>query len=187
MRAFLALALDSTGIAFLRGYATALRAHAWARQVRWTAEATWHVTLRFLGEVTPAQIALLQADLAQRTLAISAPIVRITPPIFFPDPAHPRVVAARVMMNDALRALYQVCEQAAVRIGLPPERRGFRAHITLGRCKDGFPRHASLALPSAEVEINARALTLFQSDLKPSGPVYTELAVFALASPNRAE
>lgn len=181
MRAFLALTLDPPVLAFLREYMQPLGAYPWAHHVRWTSETTWHVTMRFLGEVTPTQAESLKLDLAQRAPALTAPVVRITPPVFFPSSARPRVVAAKVTTNAALQALHQACERAATSTGLPPERRDFRGHITLGRCKDDFPSPAPLDLPPAAIAMTAQALTLFRSDFKPHGSVYTELAAFALS------
>jgi 2'-5' RNA ligase len=61
-------------------------------------------------------------------------------------------------------------------LGWQPERRPFRAHLTLGRVKDVKPA-ASLALPwGRQVDAPSfaiTAVTLYQSVLRPEGAVYT--------------
>jgi 2'-5' RNA ligase len=77
-----------------------------------------------------------------------------------------------------MHALQRACEDAARRERFDPEERAFKPHLTLGRWKDRAPRPT---LPAADLG-TARIdhLTLYRSDLRPDGAVYTPLRVFDL-------
>jgi 2'-5' RNA ligase len=72
--------------------------------------------------------------------------------------------------------------------GFPREARDFHGHLTLGRftqaagdgVADGMSVYASKRFGSFQV----RELVLFQSDLQPTGAVYTALAKAALRGPS---
>jgi 2'-5' RNA ligase len=83
-------------------------------------------------------------------------------------------------MPAAAAALQAACEKAAVASGFEPETRAFHPHLTLGRWRDRAPRP-----PLPEVDLGkarVRELVLFRSDIRPSGSIYTPLAVFPLGS-----
>lgn len=55
MRAFLALVPDAAALEVLRAYQQQLVQTPWAHQVKWVSANHWHLTVRFLGEITNAQ------------------------------------------------------------------------------------------------------------------------------------
>jgi 2'-5' RNA ligase len=81
-------------------------------------------------------------------------------------------------------------ESAARSIGKPPEERAFSPHLTLGRVKnDASPAdilNLGAALNSIKVgsagEFMVTQFTIFRSDLRPQGPLYSVLAQFNLLS-----
>ncbi|MFN3485621.1 MAG: RNA 2',3'-cyclic phosphodiesterase [Planctomycetota bacterium] len=102
----------------------------------------------------------------------------------FPERGAPRIVWAGCAGDAAALAdLAAAIERAAQTVGVPPERRPFAAHLTLGRVRS--PRGA--AALRAAIERHARAefgtdepaaAVLYRSTLTPSGPVYEPLAEF---------
>lgn len=181
MRTFIALVPDASALRILREHFTTLRRETWAKHIRWTAEPTWHLTLRFLGEISSAQAAQI-AHLLRQAAPKHPPFdVTFSAPMWFPTPAHPRVVACMCLPSPALNALAHVCEAAAQSIGLAPEPRGFRGHITLGRVADGFLRgENAIHQKGMGGAWLAGAVTLFKSDLLRTGAVYTNLGDFEL-------
>jgi 2'-5' RNA ligase len=89
-------------------------------------------------------------------------------------------------LSGPLHTVWQHCEQAAQAAGLPAEVKPFHPHITLARIKE---RHPSVDLTQAIAaeqsfsagEFAVRAVSLFQSELTPRGPVYTRLEEFRFA------
>ena len=99
----------------------------------------------------------------------------------FPDLKNPRVVWVGVCgMVDPLIKLQQSLQENLDLIGFPKEKRRFKAHLTLGRIKTKVPRErlqgAIQKYQSFQTEaFVADRITLFKSDLKPSGAIYTRL------------
>ena len=66
-------------------------------------------------------------------------------------------------------------------LGFAPDKRAFHPHVTLARLREPKPVR-ELVLPLAEqvfAETRLDAITLFESETKPTGPVYRELAQLA--------
>ena len=89
---------------------------------------------------------------------------------------------------DVLTALVTQIDQAVVSVGFPSEDKPFRPHLTVARVKKDHRRvgemlEASGAFTDALYfgRFRAERVTLFRSDLRPGGSVYTPLwdAAFA--------
>ena len=132
-----------------------------------------HLTLRFLGPTSPAQIETLRPLLAAAAAACPPAEVRVAGIGTFPERGSPRVLWLGLDVPPTILELQRACERAARAAGFEREVRPFRAHLTLGRWRDRAPRPD---LPAADLgTTRLDALVLFQSDLKPDGAVYTPL------------
>ncbi len=185
LRAFLALDFDDDALGVLSTYLRQLRASPWANDVRWVSPDNLHLTLRFLGDITPAQVtgyaSALRKGLAHIANLSSLTLV-VSPPRLFPRPSRPRLIACLIESNPTLAELAALAERCAIGIGLAPERRPFNGHITLGRLRDSFPRDAALPERGSAAHFHPGAITLYRSDLNPQGAVYTALHTFSLTS-----
>jgi RNA 2',3'-cyclic 3'-phosphodiesterase len=146
--------------------------------LRWARPEGMHLTLRFLGDATPDEIdhmATLLKPVAAATEAIEATVAGLG---LFPDRGRPRVLWLAISADEPLLRLQASCEAAAVAAGFPREPRPFRAHLTLGRWRDRVPRSS---LPVVGLGPTRFAtLTLFKSDLRAGGSVYSTLARWRL-------
>ncbi len=101
--------------------------------VRWTTEAQWHVTLRFVGPVEAESAAALRGSLSE--VAAGCPPVTAR--------AGPRVEVLRagiwVLPVGGLEALAGAVEGATASVGQPPPTRAFRGHVTLARTRRPGP------------------------------------------------
>ncbi len=188
MRAFLALAPDPAARTVLCRYQRRLAQASWAHHVKWVADANLHLTVRFLGEVTPA----VQAGLVSRLeAALSRPgapghlELELTEPRWFPSARQPRTLACLVPETPPLMALAALAESSARDAGLSPEEKPFRAHITLGRTRPTLPAGPQLDIAPSRTRFQADALIFYQSTLTPAGPIYTERQRVPLASPRQ--
>lgn len=97
-----------------------------------------HLTLRFLGWTTRERLTALEPHLGAAVGARRPIDARVSDLGTFPPagPGRPRVLWVGVDLPQSGTTLQAACDAAAVRCGFPPERRAFRAHVTLGRWKE---------------------------------------------------
>lgn len=157
----------------------------WARRAigrggatRRLAAESLHLTVCFLAEQSPAAIAEIRALLGSMVEPfVAVEDLQIGAPAWIP-PRFPRVLAVEVGDPDGtLRALHDglVRELAATSFAWKPPRERFRPHITVARMRSGTERARELP-PTPPLTFSPTALTLFRSDLDPSGATYTPLA-----------
>jgi 2'-5' RNA ligase len=151
---------------------------------------TLHLTLCFLGDRPVREIGAIGEALAI-ACAEAPPVGALTlgAPLWLP-PRRPRALAVE-LHDDPHRALgdlhYAVSDALALvcdrsKIGLQPERRRFRPHVTLARLRSG-DAPLERALPATPpLSFLPRSVTLQRSWLTPTEAVYEGLATHPLAS-----
>jgi len=187
VRQFLAVELSGELRDDLRSLQQQLRtaADGW----RWVEPRSIHLTLRFLGDVSPE----LDERCRQtwRTVAAGAPAfaIRLDGVGSFPQRGRPRVLWVGVREDGSdgrLASLAAAFETAARDIGFEHENRPFRPHLTLARAR----RSGRATLPERHEFVSRSALhvdraVLFRSELMPTGARYSVLEAFAFRAPSR--
>lgn len=147
--------------------------------VRWVPPERYHVTLRFLGD-TPAAL-LPSLKLAADSLARERAFrVRFTTAGVFPPRGAPRVYWVGVTPGPLIR-MRKALEAALGRAGIAPERRPFKAHLTVGRVRprrgaEGAARALVGGLAGAHKDgFAVDSLHLVRSELFPDGPRYANI------------
>ncbi|MCB4770810.1 RNA 2',3'-cyclic phosphodiesterase [Ancylobacter sp. Lp-2] len=107
---------------------------------RWIDPEFYHVTLRFIGDVDHAMArdaaaALDEVDRFGFDLTLDG--------VDQFGNNKPRAIFAAVKANNSLIELQAEHERLMKRIGLPPEGRNFRPHVTLARLRDAAPRQVA--------------------------------------------
>ncbi|MFZ5820389.1 MAG: RNA 2',3'-cyclic phosphodiesterase [Chloroflexota bacterium] len=154
-----------------------------ANLVRWTPTGNIHLTLKFLGDVSPPTIDMLAQMLDREASQHSSFEMQFGGLGTFPNPRRPRVIWVGIQAPAALEALRRGIEAATARMGYPTENRPFSPHLTIGRVKQTTgPADAQkirLALEATKIGAlgagKVEAVHLFKSDLKPAGSLYTRL------------
>ncbi len=137
-----------------------------------------HLTLRFLGTASPSQLERLSPRLAAAAGPCPPCDALVRGVGTFPDRGSPRVLWLGIELPEPLLELQRGCERAARAAGFEPESRAFRAHQTLGRWRGQAVRPE---LPEVDLgQTRLETLTLFRSELRRDGAVYTPLARFSL-------
>lgn len=176
IRAFIALELEPRLRVALGDLQSRLRPRL--GEVRLVRPEGIHLTLRFLGGTSPARIERLRADLAAAAAQCPAAEVRATSLGTFPERGSPRVLWLGLEVPASVLELQKACERAARAAGFEAEGRPFRAHLTLGRWRQSAPRPE---LPAVDLgTTRLETLSIFRSDLRPDGAVYSPLARFPL-------
>ncbi len=149
-------------------------------QARWVKEENLHLTLKFLGEVKKEKIDSISNSLKSLT--------RDFPVFCFQTGqlgAFPNLKRARVLWIDIkegrekVQKLAKLIENELSKLGFEKEKRNFEPHITLARLKK--PELIS-QLPTVDwyYSFEVTQVIMFESLLKPTGPIYTPLYVFPL-------
>ena len=151
--------------------------------VRWAPVENMHLTLKFIGDVSPANVELLSQMLAMEATG-SAPFrMQIGGLGSFPTSRRARVIWVGIHAPAALASLQRGIQSAAARLGYESETRPFSPHLTIGRVRQQVrasdQQRVRAALERTQVgDLGAAEVTavhLFKSDLKSSGAEYTRL------------
>jgi len=180
MRTFIAVDFDEPVRKRLAALQDRLRAHGAA--LRWTDPARIHLTIRFLGEIDPAQVEPIQHALDGLVAGIPPFELNVAGTGAFPPSSPVRVVWVGITdPSGKLAACHHAVETALEALGFPRENRPFSPHLTLARSRD--PRKArSIRQPLADAAgfdagpQSIRRLTFYQSTLTPKGPIYEPLS-----------
>jgi 2'-5' RNA ligase len=106
-------------------------------RARWSPEENLHITLRFFGEVDEAKADEL--DLALGRICVPPFEVALAGVDAFGEGEAVRSIHAKVVPSPELERLAAKCETAARKVGLTPELRNFRPHLTLAYLKRSPP------------------------------------------------
>ena len=147
---------------------------------RWQDDDQLHLTVRFIGTVDRP----MAEDIAAALGTINAPLatIAIAGVGRFEQRGRTDTLWAAVAPSDILAALHRKVDRALVRVGLAPEHRAYRPHITLARLPRSMGNgpdldhwiatHAALA----SVPFTLDHLFLYESHLTNDGARY-ELVV----------
>ena len=149
----------------------------------WSKPENLHINLKFLGETTESQVDQIRQVVGPAISHVSPFTLEINGFGVFPDDRVPRVLWIGLGgALDSLAALAECVGRAVVPLGFPQEYRPFRPHLTVARVKKDH-REVGRVLGTLGVltdpfpcgPLPVERVTLFKSDLRPTGPVYTKL------------
>lgn len=192
MRLFVAIDLDPEIRERVARFSEGVR--SLAPEVRWIPPESWHITLKFIGEVSTETFERVKEQLEKVNAAPANIGFRGTG--FFPTPHAARVFWAGVQADSSLVAVAEGVDRVLGAIGIPFEERAFTPHLTLARTGSGRPgrdkadrannKFARLQQqlekkPEADFgTMTAREFSLYQSKTSPKGSVYTKLVRYEL-------
>lgn len=108
--------------------------------VSWTPEQNLHVTLKFLGEVSPDRVDRIAALLAGAAGDVPAFEFVVEGAGGFPSLRAPRVLWVGIRESlELVGKLHENMENALSGAGFPREGRPLHPHITVGRARGGLP------------------------------------------------
>jgi len=179
IRTFIAVKIPLDAIDRLREAQNRLRAAE--ADWKWVKPDTFHITLKFLGDVEQGRISALWESVCG-AVAESRPFAMALRGLgAFPNVHTPRVAWVGIDEGSAaLVGLAAKVEGACEQHGFPPEDRPFRAHLTLGRARRPAPNpslaSAIEAMAEADLgEAEVDRILLMKSQLTPRGAQYEVL------------
>ncbi len=153
-------------------------------RIGWVKPQGVHLTLKFLGNVSPRQLERVKQALEASVGNIQPFSLQLTELGVFPNKNRPRVIWWGLTTNSPqLLQLYRSLENPLVKCGFPREKRRFTPHLTLGRVRE-LAQPQQLTEQMAKVKtptlapIAVSQLELMQSTLTGTGAVYKRLASF---------
>jgi 2'-5' RNA ligase len=135
-----------------------------------------HVTVKFLGHVSPEQETGARELTCRTAAGHSGPVSSILGLSAFSSPRRARVLVVRLAADPTLTGLAELVEHGAAKLGVAAERRSFRPHVTLARLRRPSNVESwvdGVTLPLATIRFEE--LVLFRSDPGPTGSRYTPL------------
>ncbi len=154
-------------------------------KIRWVEPANIHLTLAFLGESDEDQVSKAGEIMREAANNFESFEITFNGTGVFRDIRQPRVIWLGIEAPQSLYDLREVICEALKEEGLYRDEKPFRPHLTLGRMKyianknvlaEILKSSGSHDLPSQTVN----ELILYESILKPDGPVYSLLRIVRL-------
>lgn len=158
--------------------------------IRWVAPQNVHLTLKFLGDVSPANLERLAEALKAEAVTHETFSMSVGGLGAFPTPRRARIIWIGLEAPASLMALLRGVEAVTARLGYASEDRPFSPHLTIGRVGQNVSgtdfQRIRTALEGATVgalgTLRVDAVHIFKSDLQPGGSVYTHLYTLPMKS-----
>jgi 2'-5' RNA ligase len=154
--------------------------------VKWVEPSRIHLTLKFFGNIDEGACDEIMEAVGRAASEAHSFSLIVKGLGAFPGVRNPRVIWLGVEDGgEVLRTLQGTIEGRLQEIGYPREERRFRPHLTLGRVRSGrgkpeLRKRLEDLLQTELGEFRVERLVLFKSDLRPTGPIYTELRALKL-------
>lgn len=184
MRTFIAISISESLRDSIRSIQDRLRTHR--LEIRWVRPDAIHLTLKFMGDIRSSDIETISSAMTASVRTVAPLSIMARGIGVFPNFRQPRVLWIGVAdSRGALPGLVERLQEALGDVGFQKENRSFKGHLTLGRAKGRIdPSRLRNALEEFQDfqsdPFVADRITLFLSELKPSGAVYTELVSIPL-------
>jgi 2'-5' RNA ligase len=186
MRAFVSIAPDPQSVTALASIQGKLRASPGGSQIHWTNPDQIHLTLCFLGNITPGQSHAVIQRLPVACDRFTPFTLRMAGLGCFPNDRRPRIIW--IGLEGAVEQLLDLqasISHALSSLGLRQELKPFHPHLTLGRMRPGRHRlnlecllvHNPAPLPPWQV----KKVLLMRSELKPEGSRHSLIFTHDLA------
>lgn len=180
-RIFIAIKIEPENT-FLRIHSS-LKAILGNEKINWVETSNIHLTLAFLGDTEEDRIKVAAIMLKQQCSGFGEFDFNLSGTGVFKDFSDLRVIWIGIKESEKLAELHGRIKTGLEDTGFKTEDRPFRPHITIGRIKflrnPGALRSAIEKYRDMEFQkVNVQEVILYESILKPTGPVYKPIGIF---------
>ena len=149
--------------------------------IRWVKLGNIHLTLKFLGDIAKKDLEILAGSIAHEASGIEPISISFSDVGIFPNILRPRIIWIGINSPARIVEFQSRIDNLTSSLGIQIEKRPYSPHVTLGR----FGKSNSMLNSSnliAELDstivnsidsLKITSIKIFQSDLKPDGPIYT--------------
>ena len=177
-RIFCAVELPPTARRLVLAHIARLKERVPRAKASWARDANLHLTLKFLGQTPPAQVADFSKAVSSAVSGVQPFAISLEQTGAFPPHGQPRVLWIGV--NDSstrLAELHARLEEESAEAGFVKETRAFHPHLTVARLRQGDNARAlATAHKQMEfdpVEIAVAEFLVIRSELSSAGSTYT--------------
>ena len=154
-------------------------------KITWVSEKNIHITLKFFGDTAEDkidEICQVLDEVAFRSHPFDLSLEDIG---IFGSSYDPRVIWFGMKKSEAVEKLAEDVIQSLKTIGFEPDRQNFRPHLTVGRIKQviskrQFQQIIDTFKDTFLQDVQVTDFELYESILRPQGPVYTVVERFKL-------
>jgi len=146
-------------------------------KIKWVKEDNLHITLNFLGDIPDKNLKIVAEKLRNSLKGVRSFDFLIEGFGYFGSSRFPRVLWLGIQHKESLPDLFSKVNSGLKNFGAPEKNLAFKPHLTIGRVKE-FKSINSLFELEAEFTgetfqaVRVNEVILFESILKPTGPVY---------------
>jgi len=186
IRTFIAIKIPSSIVERISQFQSSLKKVD--ARIGWVKSGNFHITLKFLGDVEESKITEIGDKLENSLSGIKNFEVNIGGVGVFPTRRRPRVLwIGGSSENSILEKIAERLDDSLHTLGFERESRKYRIHLTLGRVKESGNIEEVMNKLFERKDINFGAfevseVVLIQSELNPSGSIYTPLKIVHLES-----
>lgn len=183
IRAFIAVDLSAQILERIAQVSARLQEQGKNLPVRWVPTDNIHLTLKFLGNVSLANLDVLKNSLIKLAERFQPCEIGVGSIGAFPKLQRPRVIWIGLEVSPELIALQRGIDLETVRLGYQREDRRYSPHLTIGRVKhNASAQEIRLLMTLIEGTkvgllgtLRIEDVHLYRSELKPGGAVYTRI------------
>lgn len=183
IRIFISINFQPRELAFLNALIGTIQTDT-SGSLRWVAPENLHLTLKFIGNVNAKQVRAI-GDSLQTIAQVQSPFnLKFGKLGTFPKTRTQNILFIDISGElQALHGLQGMIEKEMIRLGLPPESNPFLPHVTLARIKRPLNlnelkqifRTLDPETVDCKLDFGVSEISLMQSILKTSGPIYQVL------------
>lgn len=178
-RTFIAIELPAGVRARVAQHIATLRHELPDARASWSREDNLHLTLKFLGDVSVADIPRASDAVASATKSVSSFELTFSGCGTFPPHGRPSVLWLGTQASG-LPILHAAIENGLADAGFPRESRPFRPHLTIARLRQSqgarqlAELHKSLGFPPIQLDVSE--VVVFKSELLKDGAKHTAIS-----------
>jgi RNA 2',3'-cyclic 3'-phosphodiesterase len=156
-----------------------------AEKIKWVEENNLHITLAFLGDIEENTISKINLMLDEKLQGTGKIDFRLKGFGVFKSWRDPKVIYTGVEKPEKLVETFNLIKFGLELLSIKLEEREFRPHLTLGRIKflNDKDRLKTFISKYDEVifqDVFINEVILYESILKPEGPIYKPLKIVSL-------
>jgi len=144
-----------------------------------------HITLKFLGDTPITQIDAIEEIMNKSVATTQKHTIKLESTGVFPNENYIKVIWIGMNQSEKIAEIANTLNQQCTQIGVKKDKRGFSAHLTIGRMKSARGKEQIVDLlrnyeESLFAEIPVDKILLKKSTLTPKGPIYETLKTVPL-------